>query len=359
MNLPKVGIVYVPFENHRHLPTIIDSWSKLNYPKENLHLYIITNSNPENCLELLQDDLLPKFSSQLPEYTIIADGENKGFSDNHNKGIIQAIEDKCDYVFLNNGDLYLHPDCIDELIKVAESDESIATVQSLCLYWNDHNMINVAGGAIHLAGHGYALGNLSHINQAPKEITEITYSSLASTLIKTSILKEIGLLEDGFFMYHEDLELGLRTRIAGFKNVIAPKSISYHDYDFFRTPEKFTWMEINRYIIVLSYYKLPTLILILPILIGVEIASWAFALKGGWIGARFGVIKAFLQPKTWLLIIKIRARMHRLRRISDRVLLQNITGEIHGQETDNIIVQKIANPLLSLYLKFLQFIVIW
>lgn len=359
MNSPKVGIIYVPFNNKIHFPQVVESWSKLNYPKEKLCIYIATNSNTENCLEILRDELIPQFQENLPEIKFIADGKNDGFAGNHNKGIKLALSDNCDYIYLNNGDLYLHPDSIAETVKLAEKDSSIATVQSLCLYWHDHEKINVAGGAVHIAGHGFAILNNHPISEAPQTPQELAYSSFAACLIRSSILKEIGLIEEGFFMYHEDLEFGLRTRVANYKNILAPKSLAYHDYQFSRNPKKFAWIEKNRYIITLAYYRLPTLILISPILLGVDLASWLFALKGKWLSARFYMVFEFLKPSTWLLIIKMRARMHSLRRVKDRQLLELVTGGIYGQETDNWIVEKISNPLLNFYVKFLQIIIFW
>jgi GT2 family glycosyltransferase len=358
MKRPKIGIVYVPFNNNKHLPTVFTSWSNLKYPKENLHIYIATNINTENCIELI-NQLSEKYKALLPEITLINDGKNDGFAGNHNKCIKLAIEDGCDYVFLNNGDLYLHEDAIAEALAVAETDQQIATVQSVCLYWHDHEKINVAGGAIHIAGHGYAMQNGDHISQLPSEPREVSYTSFAAVLIRTSILQHIGLIEEGFFMYHDDLEFCLRARVAGHKNYLAPKSLAYHDYQFGRNPQKFAWMETNRYIVTFAYYKLPTLIFLMPILIGVEIMSWLFSIRGGWFKARVNMVISFTKLKNWRLIFAMRAKMHRLRKVSDRYLLKFVTGKILGQETNNFIVEKISNPLLEAYVRILRFIIIW
>jgi GT2 family glycosyltransferase len=160
-------------------------------------------------------------------------------------------------------------------------------------------------------------------------------------------------------MYHEDLELGLRLRIAGYKNVLAEKSLAYHDYQFAINPGMFAWTETYRYVVTLAYWRPLTLLLISPVLLGVELATWMFAVKGRWLGAKMRATHTLLKPKTWKLIIAMRMRMKRLRTVSDRSLFAFVSGRIEAQEQSNWIVEHIANPALNAYVRMLRAIIFW
>ena len=171
--LPRVGIVYVPFKNTRHFPEVVESWRTLTYPKSQIIIYIIPNSDPEGMISEIERIAREATSLGLPEIKIIADGKNDGFAGNHNKGIRVALQDGCEYVFLNNGDLKLDSRAIDEAVSVAEADLRIGSVQSLMLYWNEPDTINAFGGVFHIAGYGYADGNRT-------KCSEISFSGTQS-----------------------------------------------------------------------------------------------------------------------------------------------------------------------------------
>lgn len=355
-----VGIIYVPFKNKRHLQEVVDSWVNLVYPKDRLTIYIIPNSDPEGMMPELEQVAQNWQAMGLPQVKMLADGINHGFSGNHNLGIRQALKDGCEYVYLNNGDLKLDSRAINEVIAVAQTDAQIGAVQSLMLYWQKPDEVNVSGGVFHIAGYGYAGGNhTKHAQLVVPPAKEIGYASGGAVLLRASALHKVGLLEEGFFMYHEDLEFGLRLRIAGFKNVLAEKSLAYHDYQFAINPGMFAWTETYRYVVTLAYWRPLTLLLITPILLGVELATWVFAAKGHWLDAKVRAMRELLKPKTWHLIVAMRMRMKRLRTVRDRSLLTFVEGRIEAQEQSNWIVERVANPMLSGYVKVLRAIVFW
>jgi GT2 family glycosyltransferase len=215
-------------------------------------------------------------------------------------------------------------------------------------YWHEHHKVNASGGMIHVAGYGFARDNgrpLSEIDYPNG--AEINYASGAAVLYRLSALREVELLEEGFVMYHEDLELGLRLRLAGYKNVLCTKSLAYHDYSFSRNPKKFAWMELYRWLVILAYYRLWTLLLLLPLLLGIELGTWFMAVRGGWWQAKVWAYRQWLRPQTWTLLWRLRQRARRLRKISDQELLRLFTGKIEAQETNNVWMDRVINPAID------------
>lgn len=357
--MKKIGLVYVPFFDKGHLPKITEAWKSIDAKnRDSIKIYIIPADNPDGILKDIKENILPISGSEIPEVELLDDGINHGFAGNHNRGIRKAIDDGCDHIVLQNGDAYFESGAIEKMSNFLDEHQDAGSVQALVKYWNEKNKVNVAGGAFHIAGYGFAIDNGKE-DKGQYRVTELSYSSGAAVMFRSETLKEVGLLEEGFFMYHEDLELGLRIRIAGKKNYLLPSAVAYHDYKFSKNPKKFSWMELYRWVVVLGYYRLPTLILIAPIMLGVELASWFFAVKNGWLKAKIYQYANFFLPKTWQLIIKIRARQKQLRKISDREFMSMTVGELLGQEADNAIVEKIANPLLSTWVKLLKLIIVW
>lgn len=357
---PRIGIIYLCYGSAHYLHDVVESFARLTYDKELITLYFVPNGSNDNVVELIQSDVLPRSKKDLPEVVLLNDGVNRGFAGGNNQAIQDAMARGLDYVLLNNGDLRLGEESISEMVQVMENDARIASAQPLVRYWKEEEKINVAGGIFHIAGYGYAKDNLSLMSETLyEEVVDVAYASGSSAMYRLEALKEVGDLEEGFFMYHEDLELGLRLRIHGWRNVLVSTAFAFHDYGFSRNPKKFAWTELYRYVVVLAYYRLPTLVLLAPILFAVEVATWIFAIYGGWVKSKVWALLEWYKPRTWKLIFGMRRRVKRLRKITDRELLRFVSGKIEAQEQHNVIVEKLANPILSSVTAIMKKIVIW
>lgn len=357
--LPKVAIIYLCYGNLRHLPEVVASWASLTYEKERLVIYAVPAGSPDGIADVIRRDVLPRSEKDLPEIVLLDTGVNEGFSKNNNVAITDALARGVAYVYLQNGDLKLDADAVTEAVAMAERDATIGSVQSLVLFWNDAQKVNTDGNMIHVAGYGYARDNgvqLANIRVPDGE--EIAYASGAAVLYRADALRHVGLLEEGFFMYHEDLELGLRLRVAGYVNRIAMRSKGYHDYQFSRNPKKFAWMELYRWVVMLGYYKVRTLLLLLPLLKTIEIGSWLISFRGAGISSKLYAYREWLKPSTWRLVARIRCRTQRLRTVSDRELLRTFTGKIEAQQTAGA-AMAFANRVINAVWRALYRAIVW
>src|SRR3989338_6277276 len=118
-------------------------------------------------------------------------------------------------------------------------------------------------------------------------------------------------------------------------------------------------MERNRILVHATYLKWPTLLLLSPFLILLELALIPFGVKAGWIGQKGKVWRYLLSAKTWLYVKQTRADIAKIRRVPDRGIVRLWTGRIEHQETDNPIVRYIANPLLSALWGILRALIVW
>jgi GT2 family glycosyltransferase len=357
---PRVAIIYLCYGNLRHLSEVVSSWAEQEYPKDRTAIVMIPNGSPDGIADVIRSEVLPRAGKDLPNELVLLDnGENGGFAAGNNQGIRWAQDNGYDYVYLNNGDLKLDPHTISHVVDMAESDDNVGAVQSLVLFWDDHEKVNTTGGMIHIGGYGYARDNgrqLSEIDR--KDGEEIMYPSGAATLYRVSALNKVGLLEEGFFMYHEDLELGLRLRIAGFKNLLSMKSRTFHDYQFSRNPKKFQWMETYRWVVMVAYLKPMSVLLWIPFAVFIELGSWAMSIKGGWVGSKWKSFCDINRVSTIKLIHKIKSRQRQVRVIKDRDWLRDVTGKIEDQETESTLM-RVANAVIDPLWRLVRTVIFW
>jgi GT2 family glycosyltransferase len=339
--LPKVAVIYLCYNTRHYLDDVFASVKQLNYPKEKLEIIAVDNDSQDGS---------PEWFREQEEITFMPSGSNLGFAEGNNLGINHAILDGCKYVFLLNGDAKLDQNAIMEAVKLAESDEKIGAVQSRIMLWKEPNVVNVTGGMVNFLGFGFARDNGRRWEEVEKEVQdgeEIAFASGAATLFRSAVLQKVGLLESFYFMYHEDLELGWRIRLAGYKNVLSTKSIAYHDYEFKRSIKKFYWMERNRILVHFSHLKWSTLLILAPFMLAAEFGLFVFALKGGWLKEKMLVWVNLLSPSVWKHVRTKRQESTFLREVSDREIVRHWTSTIDHQETQSPIVDKLINPALS------------
>ncbi len=359
---PTVAIIYLAYNTGAFLERVFLSVETLDYPKDRLRLIVVDNASGDGSADWIRDHVVPKSEKQLPRVTFFPSATNTGFAGGNNLGIERALLEGADYVYLLNGDARLDPAAITEAVAMAESDKSIGAVQSLVRLWQDEDVLNATGGSVHFLGFGFARDNGRHLQRLALELptlsvgsrsleeldgTDIAYASGAAVLYRSSVLREVGLLEDFYFMYHDDLELGWRIRLAGYRNVLATRSVAFHHYEFRRSIKKLYWMERARLLVFFSHLKPATLVILSPFLVALELALLAFAAKGGWLKDKLCVYLDLLRPATWKHLAEKRRFSNLIRKVSDKEIVRLWTGKIEHQETSNPVVDLIANPVLS------------
>lgn len=337
--MPKVAIVYLSYNGIKYLDEVIAALRVLDYPKDRLELIFVDNASADGSQEYLRG---------VEGITYFGNDKNLGFAEGNNIGVEHALLHGADYVFLHNNDLKLAPDAITKAVALAESDPAIGSVQSLMLFWKRPEIINSTGGMVHFLGFGFVRDNgksLTQIHLTDGE--EIAYASGAAVLYRASVLQQVGLLDPFLFLYHEDLELGWRIRLAGYRNVLSVQSRAFHDYEFKRSVKKFFWMERNRWLVHFSHLRWGTLLLLLPFLLVMEPLLILFAFKGGWLKEKGLVYVSLLSPRCWVYVARKRRESRAIRRVSDGHIVSLFTSKIEHQETSSFIVTHIGNPLLT------------
>jgi GT2 family glycosyltransferase len=157
---------------------------------------------------------------------------NNGFSAGNNIGIRLALQSGCDYVWLLNNDTVVVPTSLVALEERVARDPKIGMCGSILRYYDDRNQIQAVGGCQFnfLIASGGQLGHgLRADDKQIAELAEIspTYVSGASLFVSSSFLRDVGLMEESYFLYYEEIDWAVRAA-SRWRTATAVASIVFH-----------------------------------------------------------------------------------------------------------------------------------
>lgn len=227
------SIVILNYQGEKMIEATLESLAKLTYPKNKYEVIVVDNNSRDNSKQVIED-FKKKITTNDPRLTTLYLSSNLGFAGGNNEGIKTA---RGKYVVLLNNDCIVDPNWLTELVHVAEKDEKIGAVGSK-VYLQQTNKIQNAGILMFNDGYGRDVGAVvkgqtqdyaEDVGQYDRE--KETYAACAvAALYRKSALDTVGLLDDTFFMYYEDVELSERLRMHGYTIRYAPKAVVRHDH---------------------------------------------------------------------------------------------------------------------------------
>jgi len=297
-----------------------------------------------------------------PEVEIIRNKNNDGFCKGNNDALKVALAEGYEYFVLLNMDATVEKDWLSQLVMAANKAENWGAVQSRIMLWSKPDEINSLGNSLHFLGFGFCAGGgkrWADYREEYSTLKKITYFSGVSVLFKKDVLAATGLFDEEFWMYHDDLDLGWRIKLAGYEIYLAPDSVAYHKYEFAKSVKQYYWLERNRLIFVFTTYHFLTLLLILPALAAMECGLFFFSFLNGFWREKIRSYGWFFSVKSWEYLGKRRRLIQNMRKVDDQGLVGYLSGKIEFQEISNPVLDKIVNPCLNAYWWLARKIICW
>jgi len=169
------------------------------------------------------DESVERIGAEWPGVELIEADVNGGFSAGCNVGIRRALELGASFVWLLNNDTVVPPNTLNLLVAEAESDARNGITGSVLRYMHDPTRVQAWGGGEVMRWLGYT----RHYT-APTKLTEDTFLTFASVLIRSEVFEQIGLMDDRYFMYYDDSDFCFRARSAGWNLTIAAETSILH-----------------------------------------------------------------------------------------------------------------------------------
>jgi GT2 family glycosyltransferase len=239
-----------------------------------------------------------RIRGHAPQVTAIAAGHNLGYLSAVNLAARRATGD---YLLCMNPDAHAAGDCLERLAEVMDGDDAIAIVGAQILL-ADGATRNAGPNPLHPTGISPSGGY-----GKPRESgqpRDVIVTSGACFLLRREAFVRLGGFVEGLFLYYEDVDIGWRARIAGYRVIYCPAATVAHDYDFGGRAQKWFWLERSRIFCVLSNYELRTLFLLTPLLVATEAGLLVVAALGGWLPAKLRAYRGVFE-------LRGRLRTHR------------------------------------------------
>ena len=333
-NSPLISIIILNYNAGKLLLNCVESVFKTNY--DNFEVILVDNISSDNSQKTCKE----KFEKII----LIENEKNFGYCEGNNIGIRNA---NGEFIVILNPDTIVEKDWLNHLMNAYNKNgDSLYQPKILSLY--EKNILQSTGNMIQLFGFGYAKDKGVLDKQKIEKITEIGYASGTCLFTSKIMLDKIGLLDPFIFLYHDDLELGLRAAQLGFKSYYVPESTIYHaeSYSLKWSSKKFFWLERNRKYCLLTHLSKSTYHKMRFSLFLVDIMVWLFYIAKGFL---FAKIRAEMDiKKNKKHILKRYNEIEKNKIIPDIEILKTFTDEIFlPKNVSNKIMNKFFNLILS------------
>jgi GT2 family glycosyltransferase len=240
-----VSVIILNYNGKDVLEECLRSILNSNYPK--MEVIVIDNGSTDESYMIAK-----KYE---PQVKLIRSSRNLGYSAGNNLGIRAA---KGEYIFLVNNDAIIHPDCICELVKIASSDPRIG-ILGCKVYYKGTRIIQHAGGKLDPSATSPPhIGVFEEDHGQYDEVNDVDYVSGVAMMIKREVIDKVGLLDEHYFAYWEDVDYCFRARKAGFRIVYVPSAVveHYESFSWKKKPllQKFLFQR-NRLLFILKNFS--------------------------------------------------------------------------------------------------------
>jgi GT2 family glycosyltransferase len=305
---------------------IIVNWNKADLLRECLQsvsndasggraeAIVVDNGSTDGSAEMVK--------AQFPWVTVIQSAENLGFTGGNHLGMTQA---RGEIVFLLNNDAFVTPDCVNNLLSVFE-DKSVGIAG--CVVKDAQSPERVLEAGLAIDRFGFMIPH----NVNPDD-PDPFYVSGCALAFRRSIADRLGVFDDRFFMFMEDVDMCWRYRLAGYRIRVAPNAVVFHRSGssiaggtarkgrYVTSLRRYYYRERNTLAMLLKNYSALSLAGVIPAYLAVLAAETLLAL----VMFRPRLAGVYLRALGWNLVqlretLRRRARVQALRRVRDRQL---------------------------------------
>ncbi|KPC51826.1 glycosyltransferase family 2 protein [Amantichitinum ursilacus] len=249
MKTPAVGIVILNWNGWRDTIECLESVYALDYPAFNVVL--VDNHSSDDSMNQIEawaqsergraliEGGLTRCNAGTPAETgfrhkslhLIDAPDNGGFAKGNNHGIRYSMQQNAGLVWLLNNDTVAAPDALTALVRETQRSPDIGMCGSVLVYYHNRSQVQAYGGVyfnFKLAmgrqlGQGAPVGD---VRLGEIKDSDLTYISGASLMLTRAFLDEVGLMEESYFLYYEEVDWAVRGR--DWKLAIARDSVIYH-----------------------------------------------------------------------------------------------------------------------------------
>lgn len=211
---PQVTVVVLNWNGVAYIERCLAALAGQTYPSYDV--VVVDNGSTDGSAELVAE--------RFPWVRLIRNQENRGFAAGNNQAILGS---DAPYVATLNNDAFPEPGWLGTLVEAAESDPSLGSVASKMVFAHDPSTINSCGIGLDRAGIAWDLWG-GHPASVVERRREVFGPCAGAALYRRAMLDDVGLFDEDFFAYLEDVDLAWRARLRGWRSVLAPDALVAH-----------------------------------------------------------------------------------------------------------------------------------
>jgi GT2 family glycosyltransferase len=167
---------------------------------------------------------------EFPWCHVVANPANLGFAGGNNRGIEYALARGADWVLLLNNDTIVAPDFLDRLAEAAAAHPDFGIIGPVINYMDEPDAVMTDGCVFNTPDfHGFFKRKPVPITRSnPPSITEVDVVNGCCMMIAAPVFARIGLIDERFFIYHEEMDFCLRARRAGVRSGVIGDQLVWH-----------------------------------------------------------------------------------------------------------------------------------
>jgi GT2 family glycosyltransferase len=246
-----VVFILLNWNQYKDTSETIDSIKRLSY--SNYKIVVIDNGS--------KDGSDKKIKKKYKDLIFVKNQVNQGFARGNNIGIKKALGLKPDYIFILNNDVTLEKNLLNKMVHLMEKDLSIGICGPQIFYYNEPNKLWFFGANVTWPLAEINIWNFNKINPYPQKVVLKTdFICGAAMLCRTKILKEVGLFDENFFIYCEDVDLSYRCIKANWQLKVLSTARMWHKVSSSATAGKTSHylMGRNRLYLIRKHVSLET-----------------------------------------------------------------------------------------------------
>lgn len=177
--------------------------------------------------------LLAKNSTGQPSFLLVETGVNLGYAGGNNVGIQYALAcGTFDYIWILNNDTVVEPDALSALLAAAAASPELGALGSTIVDYDHPQRVQCAGGcryfpALTITKPVHQGKDRNSMLQGSPEV-HLDYISGAAMLVRTAIIREVGLFNEDYFLYYEEADYAKRLQRKGYRIGWCKESIVRH-----------------------------------------------------------------------------------------------------------------------------------
>jgi GT2 family glycosyltransferase len=218
-NDARVAIVIVNWNKQNEVLNLLSSLERFNYKRHDIIL--VDNASTDDSVRLVR--------SQHPDIRLLVNPANLGGSGGFNTGLRYVLDSgSYSYVWLLDNDVEVMEGALEALLAVAERDERVAIVGSKILHADDVTVISEVGARISRLTSFPVPMLFNQPDKGQSAELEVDYVAACSLLARVKHVREVGIMDERFFLMWDDMEWGIRFRAAGYRVMATTASAVMH-----------------------------------------------------------------------------------------------------------------------------------